>query len=139
MGLSIEDENLKQLRQRGETLLLCFFFTRWNPWKRKFSESGTSYTSHTLEQAKVDATNNPTRVSRLVFNARSDCMLRFSLMLPFLPNDQVDAAELRAISSRAKKVNTRAKRSTRPLRALKPEQENSVGLFVASTSICFTV
>ena len=33
-------------------------FTRWNPWKRKFSESGTSYTSHTLEQAKVDATNN---------------------------------------------------------------------------------
>ena len=115
-------------------------FTRWNPWKRKFSESGTSYTSHTLEQAKVDATNNPTLVSRLVFNARSDCMLRFSLMLPFLPNDQVDAAELRATSSiRAKKVNTRAKRSTRPLRALKPEQENSVGWFVASTSICFTV
>ena len=72
MGLSIEDENLKQLRQRGETLLLWFFFTRWNPWKRKFLESGTSYTSHTLEQAKVNATNDQTLVSILVCNACSD-------------------------------------------------------------------
>ena len=36
MGLSIEDENLKQLRQRGETLLLWFFSPGGIPGKENF-------------------------------------------------------------------------------------------------------